>query len=603
MSNVAATYSLPTPEEVDALVEQAHELRMSDTRRALELSQQARRLALRIDYQRGLAYSLYLNNLCHFILADGEDLLEESFQVLSLFEGLEDQQGAARVHNQLALVYSRQNRMDEALKHLVRSLETYRQLGDVHGQSTLLNNIGVHYRDQAQYALALENLFEALRLAESITDPNGAAYALANITQVYVDSGEKQRALEYGQRGLKYNHQTGDLSLRCTLLVLLGDISSNLEDHETAIANLQQALALSDETGNMNDRGDALLSLGQAFQNAGQHQAAEAILGQALETMRQLGSCSDEADVLRTLGCGRQKQGDLQAALEYLEQALEMCHGLEDPMLLAQIHLPLSEIYEALGNYPLALAHHKAYSFSWEIIHNPSVTRRVQELTTLQELRKARQGDEDGEIWGGEPSDVLKALKESDQERDELLNRLRAQAELLEQLAREDGLTGVTNRRWLDLRLGEEFERAQRFGHDFCVALLDLDDFKMVNDRFSHQAGDRVLIRIARLVRSSFRTVDVVGRYGGEEFMLVMVEASLDQALAACTRVCAQVAALTWADVHPALERVTLSIGVADSRTAATPEQLVALADEQLYCAKRQGKNQVCAIGMQPQSD
>lgn len=104
-------------------------------------------------------------------------------------------------------------------------------------------------------------------------------------------------------------------------------------------------------------------------------------------------------------------------------------------------------------------------------------------------------------------------------------------AEVLKQMAREDGLTGIANCRWLDFQFAQEFERAQRFEHPLTVALLDIDYFKNVNDRFSHQTGDAVLRTAARLLRDSCRSVDVLGRYGGEEFMLVLVETPCESAL------------------------------------------------------------------------
>ena len=94
-------------------------------------------------------------------------------------------------------------------------------------------------------------------------------------------------------------------------------------------------------------------------------------------------------------------------------------------------------------------------------------------------------------------------------------------------LAREDGLTGIANRRWLDITLTKEFERAERFHHPLSVAMIDLDDFKMVNDRFSHLIGDEVLRRTAQLLRDRCRSVDLAGRYGGEEFLLILVEDTL----------------------------------------------------------------------------
>ena len=189
----------------------------------------------------------------------------------------------------------------------------------------------------------------------------------------------------------------------------------------------------------------------------------------------------------------------------------------------------------------------------------------------------------------------LDAAQQSEKEKEELLGQLTQQAEVLKQLAREDGLTGIANRRWLDFQLAQELERAQRFGHPLTVVLLDIDHFKSVNDRFSHQTGDAVLRTAARLLRDSCRSVDVLGRYGGEEFMLVLVETPCESALLFCEKLRHTIEEFDWRSVHPELHELTVSIGLCSSLVLATPEELIAQADQQLYRAKTQGRNQVCA--------
>ena len=162
----------------------------------------------------------------------------------------------------------------------------------------------------------------------------------------------------------------------------------------------------------------------------------------------------------------------------------------------------------------------------------------------------------------------------------------------LERQAREDALTGLANRRHADLRLREEFTRARRFNHALSVALCDIDDFKIVNDTFSHQVGDEVLRTVARLFTEHLREVDTVARYGGEEFLLLFPKTAAQGALAVCAGLCRKLASYPWNALVPGLE-VTLSIGLADDTSVPHCEKLLALADAKLYEAKRAGKNRV----------
>ncbi|HZU86733.1 MAG TPA: diguanylate cyclase [Anaerolineaceae bacterium] len=591
-------YSLPTPQAIDELICQAQELRHENTHRALELSQQAQQQSLQIDYQKGLAYGLYLNCLCHFILADQSDLLEKTFQALSLFESLDDKSGAASTNNLIALLYERQDKNTLALEYYQRCLEIHRQMDNRKGQSTALNNIGLNYRSRSQFTQALEVLFQALHLAESINDPESSAYALLNIAMIYYDTDENQRALKYAQLGLELNQQTKDRALDSTLLVLLGKIHHRLGESGAAIEQLKHSLEISYQTGNKNDVYNGLLSLGVIYQDLQQFLSAEETLVQASQIAQQL-SRLKEAEVLCALGRGCQKQDDLQKALEYFHLALQAAQEKNTELLLRDIQLPLAQIYEALGDYQQALFHFRAYHQTWEQIQGLSTGHRIQQLTSDWEFQHDGSPADIESLNISDLSEALQALRDADEQKASLLNRLKKQAELLEQLAREDGLTGLVNRRWLDLKLAQEFERARRFSHSLAVALIDLDDFKPINDRLSHQVGDAVLIQLAGIMRDHFRSVDIVGRFGGDEFMLILVETPLDQALVACERLRQRVAAFDWKAIHPELSALTLSIGLvchvpAKSLEITSPEQIIKHADEELYRAKQMGKNHLC---------
>lgn len=166
-----------------------------------------------------------------------------------------------------------------------------------------------------------------------------------------------------------------------------------------------------------------------------------------------------------------------------------------------------------------------------------------------------------------------------------------------------DALTGVHNRRYFDRRLGEEMERIQRSGQPLACLFLDVDHFKQVNDTHGHQMGDRVLQEVAARIKAQLRLSDVLGRYGGEEFAVLLIHTGTAQALNIAERIRASVAAVPfWLDGDHNLA-ITISIGVSvllpedgltDPDLAA--ETLVARADQAMYRAKQGGRNRVeCA--------
>ncbi|MCP4615851.1 MAG: GGDEF domain-containing protein [Bradyrhizobium sp.] len=170
--------------------------------------------------------------------------------------------------------------------------------------------------------------------------------------------------------------------------------------------------------------------------------------------------------------------------------------------------------------------------------------------------------------------------------------KLREAYKRIEELAELDELTGSFNRRCIMRMLDEEIARASRSGSPCSVALIDLDHFKRVNDTYGHPTGDEVLRTFAIIMFANIRNVDRFGRYGGEEFMLVLPDMPNDGAVRALDRLRAIVAGLDWSAFSPGM-KVTLSAGVATLKPNETADSFLARADSALYAAKAQGRNRI----------
>ncbi len=167
--------------------------------------------------------------------------------------------------------------------------------------------------------------------------------------------------------------------------------------------------------------------------------------------------------------------------------------------------------------------------------------------------------------------------------------QLRSRLAALTELATVDPLTDLFNRRYFETRLEEEVERARRQGQDLALLLIDIDDFKRVNDTRGHLEGDRTLREVADLLRAGVRIFDVCARYGGEEFVIVMPAASVSVAQQVAERIRARIERSFSHDSPP----VTVSIGVGILEKRTTADELVDVADRALISAKKAGKNLV----------
>ena len=171
----------------------------------------------------------------------------------------------------------------------------------------------------------------------------------------------------------------------------------------------------------------------------------------------------------------------------------------------------------------------------------------------------------------------------------------------LEQQATTDPLTELGNRRKMTLRIAEEIERGQRFGHALSLLMIDIDHFKRINDHYGHDAGDRAIVAVAQVLRSMTRGMDTAARFGGEEFVLLMPETSLQVALEAAERLRAAIEGMEIDCGDGQTVRLTISIGATsdlppEATTRLGPDSLTDLlirADQALYRAKHAGRNRV----------
>jgi diguanylate cyclase (GGDEF)-like protein len=184
---------------------------------------------------------------------------------------------------------------------------------------------------------------------------------------------------------------------------------------------------------------------------------------------------------------------------------------------------------------------------------------------------------------------MVARLREGRQALADTNEALRSKNTELERLSVTDGLTGLTNHRALMQRLNEEAVRSRRTDRSFSVIMADVDHFKTYNDTFGHPAGDDVLKKVALLLKEATRTVDCVGRYGGEEFAVLLPETAMDGAMEVAERIRHRVETAQFPG-----RQITMSIGVAEfPKDASEVSQIVVVADEALYVAKREGRNQV----------
>lgn len=186
----------------------------------------------------------------------------------------------------------------------------------------------------------------------------------------------------------------------------------------------------------------------------------------------------------------------------------------------------------------------------------------------------------------------LRSMEARVSEGERRIAQLQTELAQASELVKQDVLTGALNRRGVDEALSREVARASRKGSPLCVGLLDVDNFKKLNDLHGHQTGDEALIHLAQVVRDTLRPQDTLGRYGGEEFLILLPDAELEEAAGVLTRLQRELTKRIFLRDNEKI-LITFSAGVTQVEPDEAPEQAISRADAAMYEAKRMGKNRV----------
>jgi len=487
---------------------------------------------------------------------------------------------------------------------------------------------------QGEHHLAAGHAASALSLCQDVDDPLLRARSRVAAARISWTVGDNDQALVDLEAALALMPpDCSDAELSFDAQNLMGIVNGELGNAETSIAWYQRALALAEHYGQPRmraiaranlagrelDHGELLLASGdgaaaqaalqrslalnqealQISEQAGMQRiqivvlsnqgAALALLGRAQEAMdsfeRQLqlaertGDKASKVQRAQYLARMYREAGALEQARAIAAEGLEIGEQCSAKNLLVSLYELASSMAEQQGEYAQALAYYKRFHALRSELALDSAQQRARVLAVRLETEKA--------------------LAEAAAERSHAQALLQANAELAlraEALGRdalEDALTGLANRRRLDAYLGLRHEAARREGTALCVALIDLDHFKQINDAFSHAVGDTVLRQLSGLLQAHCRAQDLAARYGGEEFLIALDGVDLAGAQAICERLRQAVQAHDWAAIAPGLA-VTASLGLCDIAQHERPEAGIKQADALLYQAKQAGRNRVC---------
>jgi diguanylate cyclase (GGDEF)-like protein len=570
----------PEVQQIYALYSEARELEANQPQQGLHLCELARERSLEIAYAPGLAWYWRETGSIQQTLGEMPNAEKAMHNAIQAFTALEIRVGVASSLNILGHVLAVNGRLEESISNYREYVRIARELGRRESEAIGLANIAETHLDLGQPWQALEVLLESKRVLQELHfNPSASAWVLGLIGRAYHDLGDGERALTCLLETLDLNRASQDQHGEVGTLTMVAKIHRINGDLETANGSLNKALRLNELHGDQSQRTHLLIAqaelqrlqrkLTQAKQSASQ------ALEVALENNNRIGEVNARIEFAAL---------EPESEITHLKHALEISEEIQTRGHSARIHGLLCAAHERSGRASLALEHLHAQRQIEQVLQRAETEHRIRNLSIQFEIGEAERETQ-------HERQRSQTLEAANLENTRLLEALRVQTEQLERLANQDALTGLANRRTLEHLLPRELERARRYAHPISVAFADIDHFKRVNDRFGHAIGDQVLKRIAQIFLEHCRSMDVIARFGGEEFVLVLPETTLEGAIQLCERIRTKIQTHDWNSIRPGLE-ITMSFGVNADTDLDTLGMLDA-ADTQLYSAKQRGRNRV----------
>ena len=528
-------------------------------------------------------------------------------------EGLSRARAQEDAASQAAFHYCRAGALDElhgssaAMVEYEAGLEIARRIGDERLMADGLSLRGSTHSLLGEQSRAIPDLVAAQQLYERAGAKADAESLLLDIAISYRRMGELSKAREYLAQNEAYATALGDWSQVISNLLQQGYLAEDQGRTEDALAIYRRALATAREHDSQYDMATIHLAMAWPYLLRKDYNRALRLLALAQAEFKSLGDRANDDMLALRMGQAHAGLGRHGQALADYERAAAALQRSDNRRYLALLYRSRARSEQAIGRNDAAFADLERYIDVQEAITSAERGQQAQLLRSqfdadrqklenerlarekslrerqVEALLQARRWQWTAMALGGVLLLLLGAL----------IMRQIVRLKRLREMASTDPLTGVANRRRIESQ-GEQAIARARSAHEPLSALaLDVDHFKQVNDRHGHLTGDQVLARIATTCRDALRHFDLLGRTGGEEFLVLLPRTRLEHALPIAERLRTAIAALDCSDIADSLH-LSISIGMAElAPTDTRLQDLVARADAALYRAKGNGRNRI----------
>jgi len=592
--------------------------KIGDNDEAMKFVKKGEKLAKRYKDNKVLGEIYNLKGMIFFRKGEYKQTIKYFNRSKGIAEKNKDRVRLAGAYNNIGIVYESLDDYDSALEYYNKSLEIKEKIGNKSLISSTLNNIGVVHKIKGEYDKALDFYFRSVRIKEKIGDKQGLASTLSNIGSIYKELENYETALEYAKKSLGYDRGIGNKRGEASTLKNIGGIYRKQKMFDKALEYDLKALKIRNKLGEKSEIASSQMSLGSDYKELGDYDNALKYFLKALKVKKKLKEKRNSSEIYYSLGELYLRKQNTSKAFYYLNESQKIAEEIQAKTLLKKLYKSLSLYYENNGNYIISLKYFKKFKSISDEILDVNTRQKIANIQTRHETEK-----KDREIKLLKQKRTIQKLKLQKEKifRNRLMivlvlltgivflvfagYRIKTEAnktiklkndklaeayKKLDKASRIDPLTRLSNRRNFREKLEQEKIRYERNNRKFSIVICDIDNFKSINDNFGHECGDFVLARIASLIKQNLRKQDLAGRWGGEEFVLLLPETEQKGALILSEKIRKTVSKEKFKyDKQKICLSMTFGIAVFDG--SITIEETIRKADQAMYRGKRKGKN------------
>lgn len=471
-------------------------------------------------------------------------MLDYSYKSLEIFEELQETSGQIRALNLIGIGYFYSSMYDRALKYLLQVIGLLSEFEDNFLLSCVLNNIGEVYRESAKFDKALEYYYSSLRICADYSFRINEASLLGNIGEIYFLEYKYDEALEYYTRSYNILVEEKDM-------VILGEIENKL---------------------------------GKVHFIKGNFSKAEEYFFTAYNRLENVNNKFYVIDVLVNIAKLHLDKSPHES-LYYFNKAIKYAEDIDAKKKLSEVCKTVAEYYEQINNYKVALEFFKKYSRVNEEIMTSNIGNKLEIIKI--ELEHYKENDRFEKIKNSLETEISNQRKE--------LENIKKSNEILEKKVFEDELTCIPNRRYINYYLNKAWGKLMLNDEIIVLFMIDIDNFKKYNDYWGHSKGDECLIKVSNCIKNiQVKRKDVLGRYGGEEFVYFVEGIDYNEALELGNLIRTEVQKLGL-DYKSDNESkvITISMGGTIGKASYYDKipNMLQIADKELYKAKDMGRN------------